>query len=553
MLTLLRDVVAFFRKPSSSVLILGAALLVLAMNEVATVATSIAGAVALLAWTARKLAWVERQISEAREQAQAESRHRQEAVQALRERISRVRQIGRESQEALRDLESRTSGIQRELGRVTDEARGIDTRIDRTREQIRERKATVDGAVSNLRSRAKALEADTVAVRARAAQLEAESAATTDRLDALEAEGRRTAEIALETGRHLTGRVNDLGAFLREDLGTVPVSGATDPLLSIAIPSFNRPEALAVCLQSIVDQLDDTGRVEVWVTDDASPDVLAPKTAHRFAVEHPEIGFVPLAANIGLERNLIRCLEPCRGRFVLILGNDDFLLDGALDAMLADLEQTDLGILLYEKTRFSSDLSARLARVPGSTPIEIGPGERHRFDSPFEAAQESGLLSAFGFISQVVFLREPFVAVDADPFFGLTMYPQVAVLLAAFADHEVGYHNLPIVAHRTNEQATKLVETMGRPEETFMTGGDVKASNWFGPTLAAMLQRAADAGGYDAQRYKDLPERLFSSQPLVDWIEHNVRLAATHDVQVPAPVAADARRFFEGIGGPDAD
>lgn len=547
--TLLRDTVAFLRKPSSSVLILGTVLLVLAINDVARPATSIVGAIALLAWTIRKLSWLERQISV----VQHDSKHLLHGLQATRERVSKVRENGREMRQTLRELRSQASSIQRDLARVTEEARGLDTRIDRTREQIRERKATVDNAVSDLRARAKTLESDVVAVGQRAARLDKQSAQTADHLRELQADGQRTAEIALETGRHLTGRVNDLGAFLREDLSPVPVSGPEDPLLSIAIPSFNRPDALAVCLQSIVDQLDGSGRVEVWVTDDASTDVLAPKTALRFAMEHDEIGFVPLRANIGLERNLIHCLEPCRGRFVLILGNDDFLLDGALDAILADLEHTDLGILLYEKTRFSSDLSTQLGRVPGSTPIEIGPGESHRFSSPFEAAVESGLLSAFGFISQVVFLRKPFVAIDADPFFGLTMYPQVAVLLAAFADDNVGYWNRPIVAHRTNQQSTKLAETMGRPEESFMTGGDVKASNWFGPTLAAMFQRAAEAGGYDVQRYQDLPERLFSSQPLVDWIEHNVRLAAAHGVEVPAAVTADAERFLQAVRRVDAD
>lgn len=537
----IRQLVAFVRKPSSILLVAGITLLVLAINDVAQLATSIIGAVALSGWLVRRVLWLEHHLGVLRRESKAQ----QTAAAKQRQRVTRL---------AARTKTARAeaSALGDEVRRVARRAGDLDIRIDRTRTQIAERKSTVDDAVSALRSEGQSLAADIDAVRHRANALERISGDLGVEVRRVWTEAQRTREIAVDSNRHLTSRLDALGEILRDDLGPVPVVGVDNPLLSIAIPSFNRPEALAHCLHSIVDQLDDSGRVEVWVTDDASPDVSASLAAHDFAVSHPQIGFVPLSENIGLERNLLTCLKPCRGRHVLILGNDDALLDGALATILADLEGTDLDVLLYEKTRFSSDLSEELAAVPGSTPIAIESGASHRFSTPFDVAADSGILSAFGFISQVVLRREPFLDVDPEPFFELTMYPQVAVLLAAFADSEVAYRNTPVVAHRTNRQAAKLVETIGRREESFMTGGDVKAANWFGPTLAAMLQRAADAGGYDTDRYRTLPEHLFSSMPLVEWIEHNVSLATDLQVEVGRAVRTDADRFLESVGSGDA-
>lgn len=526
-----RQLVELARSPGFVLLTAGVTLLVLAINDVFRPAASVVGAALVTAWLVYKVGRLERQVRALRHETAA---HRA-STSKLRQRVGRV--AGR-----LKAARQETAALRTEVRkterRVTDL---VAAQADALRSEATERSNAVDGSIAALRH-------DLATLGERTASLDRSTAGLSAELRQIEAAGEQTREIAVDSNRHLAGRLDALGDLIGHELSAVPVSGVTEPILSIAIPSYNRPSALAHCLESVIDQLDDSGRVEVWITDDASPDVAAARTAHDLATAHPQLGFVPLAENIGLERNLIRCLAPCRGRHVLILGNDDALLDGALATILADLEADDLDLLLYEKTRFSTDLSQQLPAVPGSTPIEIPAGSTHRFASPFEVAETSGLLSAFGFISQVVFRREPFLGVDAEQFFGLTMYPQVAIMLAAFADSPVSYRNEPTVVHRTSTQATKLVESIGRREESFMTGGRTKAVNWFGHTLAAMLQRAADAGGFGADRYQSLPEHLFSPLPLVQWIERNIGLAQESDVSPAPDVIADAERFLASAG-----
>ena len=76
-------------------------------------------------------------------------------------------------------------------------------------------------------------------------------------------------------------------------------------------------------------------------------------------------------------------------------------------------------------------------------------GATHRFGSLIESVRGAGLLSTYGFISQLVVRLADFVAVDASPYLGLTMFPQVGMLFEAFAERSVCYHNVPLVHHRT--------------------------------------------------------------------------------------------------------
>ena len=68
-------------------------------------------------------------------------------------------------------------------------------------------------------------------------------------------------------------------------LAALSRTNVVDPLLSIAIPSFNRPEALGECLQSLEAELErlPSGVVEICITDDFSTDPDTLEIAADFA------------------------------------------------------------------------------------------------------------------------------------------------------------------------------------------------------------------------------------------------------------------------------
>jgi glycosyltransferase involved in cell wall biosynthesis len=106
-----------------------------------------------------------------------------------------------------------------------------------------------------------------------------------------------------------------------------------DPLITIAIPAYNRPELLAETLESISSQTADI-EVEVIVCDDG----LLPET--RAVVErYWERGFryLPNPRRLGPVGNWNQCLKMARGDWVMVLHEDDTLYPWYLDCVLPRL------------------------------------------------------------------------------------------------------------------------------------------------------------------------------------------------------------------------
>lgn len=326
--------------------------------------------------------------------------------------------------------------------------------------------------------------------------------------------------------------------------------GVGIPLLSIAIPAFNRPESLTQLLGSLAKEVSGLPRgvVEVHIADDASTDPRAVKAALEFVEAHPYASFSTQPANVGIERNILDAGRECRGDFLLLIGNDDLVAPEALSTIIHDLQTEQAKVLLYSKRRI--DLQGNPHRdVDGSVPIDLPAHGWHSFPTLLSAAGRQGLLSTFGFIGPAVVLREPFLAIDPAPYLDLTMYAQVFVKVEAFSRHPVFYRNTATIVQRTPTQAQKHAEARGRREEEFMMGGQAKLSRYFGTTLAATLQRVIDRSDLEYETVAGLPERLMTPLPLIDWIIQNRKLDPSRDQGFEAEVVNDAERLLSSIAG----
>lgn len=57
--------------------------------------------------------------------------------------------------------------------------------------------------------------------------------------------------------------------------------------------------------------------------------------------------------NIGADLNFLQCFDNSSGKYVLLLGDDDFLLDGAICAVLKLLSQSNFGVVYLNADKFS--------------------------------------------------------------------------------------------------------------------------------------------------------------------------------------------------------
>lgn len=92
------------------------------------------------------------------------------------------------------------------------------------------------------------------------------------------------------------------------------------PLLSICIPTYNRPDVLKLCLDSIVRNEAFTKDIEVVVSDNATPGSEVDELIKLYS-EFSNVYFYKNEYNIGGEANFIKVLSLAHGKF-LKLHND---------------------------------------------------------------------------------------------------------------------------------------------------------------------------------------------------------------------------------------
>lgn len=123
------------------------------------------------------------------------------------------------------------------------------------------------------------------------------------------------------------------------------------PILSICIPTYNRADILRDNLEIISEQLKrcNNAEVEIIVSDNCSPDNTREVAANMQKLGLP-IVYNRNAENIGADGNFLKCMTIASGKYVYLLGDDDFFAPNAIGRLLDILRGHDYG-LVYINTR----------------------------------------------------------------------------------------------------------------------------------------------------------------------------------------------------------
>jgi glycosyltransferase involved in cell wall biosynthesis len=140
----------------------------------------------------------------------------------------------------------------------------------------------------------------------------------------------------------------------------------TEPLLTIAIPTFNSAHFLPDAIASIVRQgLDD---FEIVIVDNASEDDTEEVVR---SLENRHIRYIRNSSNLGSCENGNRSLANSRGRYVKFLCADDVLLGGVLRKQLNVLEaRPEIALVTcgYLPTDRHLNIQGSWSAFPGSHP-----------------------------------------------------------------------------------------------------------------------------------------------------------------------------------------
>ncbi len=242
-------------------------------------------------------------------------------------------------------------------------------------------------------------------------------------------------------------------------LGAIATPALTrrQPLLSCAITTYNRAPWLAHSLDRLLAATRPwRDVVEVVVCDNASTDG-TPSVVAKF---NGEANFHSRRnpANVGMLGNLGVTASASRGAFVWLLGDDDLLVDGAVENILTGLAShpdVEMAYLNYAYTHFDKpeELDDPAALIRGATPIAEGGANRYVSTLRDVAALNENLFTA---IYACAFRRDHALrAYQQDtsgaPFSSLaTCVPSSVYALAALQDRPAWWVGEPALVVNMN-------------------------------------------------------------------------------------------------------
>ena len=130
-------------------------------------------------------------------------------------------------------------------------------------------------------------------------------------------------------------------------------------LLSISIPAYNRPEFLEISLKNICKQIIkiDPSDVEILISDDSNKEnvIKNKKIIDKYGKKYP-ISYYINSPN-GYESNWLNCLNKTKGKFLLVLGDDDVLVNDAINKILAVIKSNskNLGLVSFRSYGYDFD------------------------------------------------------------------------------------------------------------------------------------------------------------------------------------------------------
>lgn len=212
------------------------------------------------------------------------------------------------------------------------------------------------------------------------------------------------------------------------------------PLLTIAIPTWNRAEFLALNLKTLCKQIENCNLydIELLVSDNDSEDKTQLIVQKIIQQGHP-IRYVRNKKNIGSDKNIAQCFNLASGNYVLILGDDDFLLEGTLRKIHPYLYKKEQGVICIKAYGFDKNYQEEL------------PSKHHKHTT--FSASDAFLIkinSKMTLISSCIINKTSIIDVNANSFCGSNLVQTNLVIRAALKNRKNTYMNEYLVACKRN-------------------------------------------------------------------------------------------------------
>lgn len=135
------------------------------------------------------------------------------------------------------------------------------------------------------------------------------------------------------------------------------------PLLTIAVPTYNRSRYLAELLEILAPQLAGESDVELIISDNASIDDTE-SVVESFCRQGMKCRYLRNEVNIGSDCNFLRCFREAAGEYFWLFGDDDILVPGGLRKILSFLRRKSWDLVFIRPYAFRNSFDEKDVQDP---------------------------------------------------------------------------------------------------------------------------------------------------------------------------------------------
>lgn len=223
--------------------------------------------------------------------------------------------------------------------------------------------------------------------------------------------------------------------------------------LTVCVVTFNRAGFIGTTLESILHQV--TDECEVLVLDGASTDETENVVAclmQRF----PSLRYTKLGVNNGIDQDYDKVVGLAKGKYCWLMTDDDFVKDGAIEAILKALDLDPSLVIVNCETR-DFELTKQLQKRW----LEFDHDRVYKPKEQDQLLAETG--NALRFIGSVVIQRQLWLARDRARYFG-TLFVHMGVIFQSPLPGDTVVIASPYISYRMGNAHT----FSKRMFETFM-------------------------------------------------------------------------------------
>lgn len=126
-------------------------------------------------------------------------------------------------------------------------------------------------------------------------------------------------------------------------------------VLSICIPTFNRPQKISDLLELLISQIENHD-IEIIITDNSNNNLTKEKLK-LFIDQNRNITYYKNDANIGFAKNLRKAISMSNGKYIWMLGDDDIPNHESVKKILSIINSSTNGWIFFNFEKSSSDSS----------------------------------------------------------------------------------------------------------------------------------------------------------------------------------------------------